>query len=322
MAKRILITSRSFGGLVKEPLEILQMEGLEIIRESDREKLKEENLCELVKDIDGYIAGLERISAKVIEGANKLMVIARHGAGVDSVDIDAATKKGVMVTNTPGVNSESVADLTMGLMLACARLIPKCDRDLRAGTPGKYYGLSVHGRTLGIIGTGQIGSRVAKRARGFDMKVLGYDIVENEELKSEYGVTYVTLEELLKESDFVTLHVSINEETENIINAERLAMMKRTAILVNTSRGEAVDEDALFAALKEKRIFAAGLDAFRTEPPAESALLALDNVVATNHIGAHTYEAIRGMGIGAVENLLAGLKGKRPKNLVNPKVLG
>jgi D-3-phosphoglycerate dehydrogenase len=322
MATRILITSRSFGGLVREPLEMLLEEGYEIVRVSDKAQLQEENLCKHVRDIDGYIAGLEVIPARVIEAADKLKIIARHGAGVDSVDVDSATKRGIMVTNTPGVNSDSVADLTFGLMLACARLIPKCDRDLRSGAPGKYYGLSLYGKTLGIIGTGQIGSRVAMRAGGFAMKVIAYDIVENEGLKTKFDVQYAALDTLLKESDFVTLHVPINEETRNIINAERLSMMKETAILVNTSRGEAVDEDALFAALKERKIFAAGLDAFRAEPPTGSPLLGLDNVVATNHIGAHTYEAIRGMGMGAVENLLAGLRGQRPKNIVNPEVLG
>jgi len=243
--------------------------------------------------------------------------------GLDNVDLDAATRKGVFVTFTP-VLAETCADLTLGLILALARRIVEGDSAVRAGQwePEKLMGHDVHGATLGIIGLGRIGSVVARRARGFNMKVLYHSRTRKPDLEKELGLKYVDLDALLKGSDFVSLHVPLNEKTVNMIGERELRLMKKTAYLINISRGPVVDERTLYKALAEGWIAGAGLDVLSMEPPSpENPLLKLRNMVFTPHVGSATVECRRRMSETVVDDVLGVLEGKMPRYLANPEVL-
>ncbi len=281
---------------------------------------------ELVRDlhgVDAVISGGEKFSAGVIEATDRLKVIGRFGVGLDNVDLDAATRKGVFVTITP-VLAETCADLTFGLILALARRIVEVDSAVRSGgwETEKFAGRDVHGATLGISGLGRIGSAVAKRARGFDMKVLYYSRTRKPDLEKELGLEYVDLDTLLKESDFVSLHVPLTEKTVKMIGERELRLMKKTAFLINMSRGLVVDEKALYKALAEGWITGAGLDVLSMEPPSpENPLMKLRNVVLTPHVGSATVECRRRMAATVVDEVLRVLEGKMPRYLANPEVL-
>ncbi len=260
---------------------------------------------ELEEIIGGYnvliVRGRTKVSAKVIErGAPRLKVIGRAGVGLDNIDVEAASKYGVKVLNTPEASTNSVAELVIGLMVAVARKIAWCDRAMRDGRWPKHeaMGIELAGKTLGIIGFGRIGRRVAKIAFAMGMNILAYDVVPiPSEVLMETATRLTSLEEVLKESDVVTLHVPLTAETWHLINAERLALMKPSAILINASRGGVVDEEALYQFLASKRLAGAGLDVFEHEPPLDSKLLKLDNVVVTPHIGAQTNDAQEAAGM-------------------------
>jgi glyoxylate reductase len=248
--------------------------------------------------------------------------------GYDNIDIAAATRRGIPVGNTPGVLTETTADLAFGLLMAASRRIVEGDRRVRAGK-WKYWdfagflGEDVHGATLGIVGMGKIVTAVALRAKGFGMKIIYHDVVRREDLEGELGIEYAPLDELLADSDFVTIHTDLNQGTLHLMNAERIGLMKKTAILVNTSRGTIVDNMALYRALNKGTIRGAALDVTDPEPiPKNHPLLSLENVVVTPHIGsASTATRARMMEL-AVDNLLAGLKGDRLPHCVNPEVYG
>lgn len=279
---------------------------------------EEELIAELSKvlPVHGIIVGVDPITRKVIESLPDLKIIAKHGVGVDNIDLVAVKERGVIVTNAPGSNSESVADLTWALILAAARQIPKADRVTRQGRWDRLVGYEIYGKTIGIIGTGQIGLAVARRARGFNMKILAYDKFPNEKAAKEIGITYVSLEQLLKEADIITVHVPLTDETRGLIGRNEFEFMKRTAIFINTSRGEIVDEEALYEALKSNRIWAAGLDVYSKEPPIGNPLLELENVVLTPHLGAYTVEANLKMGMAAAKSIVQTFKGEDPENRV------
>lgn len=282
---------------------------------------KESELLGEVSDVDAFIASTDEVTGRVIEAAGHLRVISRFGVGFDSVDVAAATRRGVVVTNTPGVMASSVADLVFGFMLSLARQIPFADRATKAGEWPRMTGLTVADKTLGVVGVGTIGKQVVKRARGFDMRVLGYDLKEDRDFARNYEVEYVSLDRLLKESDFVSIHVDLNSSTRHMIGEEQLKLMKTTAYLVNASRGAIVDEDSLYRALVSSQIAGAGLDTFQKEPPVNSPLLQLPNLVAAPHMGAATREATHSMGRLALVNAIQVLEGRRPKFVVNPEVL-
>ncbi len=272
------------------------------------------------------ILGTDRWTAAMMDQASRLRLVALTAVGFDMVDVAAATARGILVTNTPDVLTETVADLTFALILAAARRICETERWMLAGqwkTLGvTAMGRDVHHATLGIVGMGRIGAAVAERARGFHMPVLYFDFVRREELERQFGYRYVTLETLLKESDFVTLHVPLLPETTGMIGAAQLAMMKPTAYLINAARGPVVDERALIAALQAGQIAGAGLDVYETEPiDASSPLLAMENVVKLPHVGSATGATRQAMVNLATENLLAVLQGKPPLTPVNPEVL-
>ncbi len=312
----ILITSTSFGKRVKEPLDILRSKGYQLKLNDLGRPMTPDELTERLTDCDGCIAGLDHFSAEVILAAPKLQIIARYGAGVDRVDLDAATAAGVVVTNTPVANSDSVADLAVGLMLAVARQIPAADRSVRNGQWQNMYGISLSGKTVGLIGYGRIGSRVARRVKGFGCPVLVHDPFLDVAVAERDEFELVSLEKLLGESDFLSLHLPTTDATHGFLNAERLALMKPTAILVNTARGELVDSEALLAALREDRLGGAGLDTHAEEPPDPADFEEFDNVVLTPHMGAYTREALVNMAHGAVENLCAFFEGRQPPNVV------
>jgi len=314
----VLITSTSFGKVVKEPVEILKSKGYRLIWNKSGRPLKEDELVEKVHDVDAWIAGVDEITAKVISAANNLKIICRYGVGVDNVDLREATKRGIIVTNTPDANSDAVADLTIGLILAVARWIPQADKAVKEGKWDRFFGYSVYDKTLGIIGMGKIGIKVMQRAQGFKMKIIYSDPRKNYEAE-KMGARKVDLDELLREADFISIHTPLTSKTKYLIGESELSKMRSTSFLINTARGKLVDEIALYRYLKEKKIAGAAVDVYSKEPPGESPLLSLDNVVTTPHIGGYTYEALYNMGMMVVKSLIDTLEGKKPDYMVNPE---
>jgi glyoxylate reductase len=266
--------------------------------------------------------GSHRVGAPLIEAASRLRVIAVAAAGYNLVDVAAATRRGILVTNTPGVLTETTADMAWALMLAVARRVAEGDRFVRAGQwTGVYWslmlGTDVHGATLGILGLGRIGKAVARRARGFDMRVLYHNRQPDPEA-DHLGATYRPKADLLRESDFVVLAVPLSPETRHLIGAPELALMKPTAFLVNVARGPVVDEAALVEALRARRLAGAALDVFEDEPKVHTGLTDLESVVLTPHVGSASRATRLRMATTAAENCVAALQGRRPPNLVNP----
>ncbi|MET1159887.1 MAG: D-2-hydroxyacid dehydrogenase [Thermoprotei archaeon] len=288
-------------------IEILKERGFEVLY---REEPEEDELVELVKDVDALIVRSKPlVTRRVIEAANKLKIIVRAGVGLDNIDLDAAKEKGIEVANVPEAATNSVAELAIGLMISVLRKIAYADRMMRQGkwVKKESMGFELRGKTLGIIGMGRIGRAVARIAyHGFGMKILYYDVYRApREFEEEVRARYVDLETLLRESDIVSIHVPLTPETKHLINEERLKLMKKNAILINTARGAVVNTNALIKALKEGWIAGAGLDVYEEEPlPPDHPLLKLDNVVLTPHIGASTYEAQERAGIGAAKKII------------------
>lgn len=276
--------------------------------------LSSAQLAALLPGVDGYIAGLDVIDAAALAAADSLRVVARYGVGVDNVDLEAAAARGIVVTNTPGANAASVAELTVAFLLLLARPVMPAAAATRAGEWPRTSGLSLAGKTVGLVGLGAIGREVARRLAGFNCRVLAYDVVPDTAFAREHGVTIVTLEQLLAQSDFVSLHAPLLPSTRNMVDAAFLAAMKPGARLINTARGELVDEAALLDALQSGHLAGAALDAFAQEPPGgDNPLLALPQVVATPHMGAHTDGSTTAMGALALADCLAVLEGRPPR---------
>jgi glyoxylate reductase len=301
----------------------------EVILWDKNEVVPRDFLLENISDVDGILCLLtDKIDKEVIDKAKKLKVISNYAVGFDNIDVEYATSKGIVVTNTPGVLTETTADLVWALILASRRHVVSADKFLREGKfrgwdPNLFLGYDIYSKTLGIIGLGRIGTAVAKRAKGFDMKVIYYDESpkpENEQyLLKEYNlkVEYRDLESLLKESDIVSINTPLNKNTYHLITYEKLKLMKRTATIVNTARGPVIKEDDLVRALKEGVIFSAGLDVFEFEPQVNKELLELDNVVLLPHIASASFETRQKMAEIAVNNLLLVLQNKEPLYSVN-----
>lgn len=287
-----------------------------------------EVLEENVTNIEGLLSLLtDKIDAALMDKAPKLKVISNYAVGFDNIDIPAATKRGIIVGNTPGVLTETTADLAFALLMAAGRRVVEGDKEVRAGKwktwgPMTLLGQDIHGATLGIVGLGRIGAAVAQRAKGFGMKILYYDIIRNEKAEKELGIQYTDLNNLLSQSDFITIHTNLTKETHHLMGAKQFELMKRTGILVNTSRGPIVDNMALYEALRSKKIAYAALDVTEPEPlPADHPLVTLDNVIVVPHIASASVASRTKMGLMAADNLIAGLKGEMPPNPVNPEVL-
>jgi glyoxylate reductase len=268
----------------------------------------------------------DRVDEEFLDAAGpQLKIVANYAVGFDNIDVEACTRHGVLASNTPEVLTETTADTAFALMMAAARRIAEGDRFVRSGAPWVWgplmmLGQDVHHATLGIVGFGRIGQALARRARGFSMRVLYHDMYQPPaEVQRELGADYRDLEDLLRESDFVSLHTSLTPQTRHLINARRLALMKPTAVLVNTSRGPVIDEQALAEALRQGQIFAAGLDVFEREPDVHPGLLACDNAVLIPHLGSATVKTRLAMAGLAVDNLLAALEDRHPPTLLNPQ---
>lgn len=286
-------------------------------------------LLKKVQDVEGLLALLtDKIDAGLMEAAPKLKVISNLAVGYDNIDIPEATRRGIVVGNTPGVLTETTADFAFALLMAAARRVVEADGFTRKGLwktwgPMVMLGQDIHHATMGIVGLGRIGVEIAKRAKGFDMEVLYYDPLRRGEVEKELGVEYISeLSTLLSRSDFISLHLPLCPETHHLIGAAEFAAMKSSAILVNTSRGPIVDQKALYQALKSHQIFAAAIDVTEIEPISpEDPLLTLDNVIIAPHIASASFTTRTSMATMAAANLIAGLRGQIPPNCVNPEAI-
>jgi len=304
--KQVVVASRSFGKAQPEGAELLLQAGFSLKYLPGDRSAHEELATSMEEDETiAVIAGAEPITGEMINASPNLRIITMHGVGLNHIDSDTAEGRGIVVKAVPGGNSEAVADLTWGLILAVSRRICIADSETRKGNWGKYFGTSVDQKTLGIIGFGYIGKAVARRALGFDMNVLAYDVFQDVETAAKLNVNFVDKQTILSKSDIITLHIPLLPQTRHFIGADELKLMKSTAILVNVSRGEIVDEAALVTALIEEKILGAGLDVFTEEPlPVGHPLTLASNTVLTPHIGARTFETMRDIGIACAKNIL------------------
>ncbi len=323
MRPRVFVTRR----LPPKAMALLE-EHFEVSCNPHDRVLTRAEILEAVRDKDGLLPLLtDRVDGELMDAAGgSLRIIANYAVGYNNIDLQAATKRGIAVTNTPGVVTDTTADLTMTLLLAVARRIVEADTFLRRGcyeswSPLLLLGADVHGKTLGLIGFGRIGQAVAKRAAGFNMRILYHDIRRADpEVEQAHGASFMELDSLLTESDFVSVHVPLLPETRHLLGADAFSRMKPEAFVINTSRGEVIDEKALAQALGEKRIAGAGLDVFEHEPRVTPELLRMRNVVLLPHIGSASIETRTRMGLIAAENLIACFQGQVPPNCLNPEV--
>ncbi len=304
---KVLITPRSYGKTDPVVFDMLKDAGFEIICNNTGGILKKEQMMEMLRDCEGIIVGVDPLDADVIASAPKLLAISKYGVGVDNIDLAAAEKRGIKVSRTIGANSDAVADYAFTLMLGLARKVLPIDAACRRGDWKKITTLDLNHKTIGIFGLGAIGKLVAKRAQGFDMRILAYDVFWDERYAAEHQIEKSDPDRICQEADFISLHLPLTPETENFIGQRELSLMKPTAILVNTARGGLIQDDALLNALKENRIYGAGIDAFSEEPPADPSWFALDNVIIGSHCAASTSGAIQNMGRAATENLIRDL---------------
>ncbi len=317
----VLIESRPFCAFEDTPMEQLKSSGMDLI-DMRGSGIQDSKFVEVLKRADAILCGNDLVvNDAVLDMAPRVKAIAKMGAGLDTVDIAAATRHNAIVFHTPGANNQAVADHTFALILNVARKIIYCDSSLRENRweHTKIMGLEIWQKTLGLIGLGAIGRCVALRAKGFQMKVVAYDPFWPTAFADEQGIEQVNLEELLKVSDIVSIHVPLIPETKWMIDEKALGLMKPSAILINAARGGIVNETDLYQSLENKVIAGAGLDVFENEPPTNSALLDLDNVVLTPHTAAFTFEGLNNMSVGVVEQLIAYYHGNKPVHLVNPE---
>lgn len=287
-----------------------------------------DTLLEKVRDVEGLLSLLtDKVDAELMNNAPKLKVISNYAVGFDNIDVVEATRRRIVVGYTPGVLTDTTADFAFTLIMAAARRVAEADRTVRAGGwktwgPMTLLGQDIHGAVLGILGMGRIGQAVARRARGFCMKLLYYDVVRQRQAEKELGVEFVEFDRLLAESDFITIHINLTPESYHLMGARQFAKMKKTSILVNTARGPIVDNMTLYEALRDGKIAYAALDVTEPEPlPVDHPLLTLDNVLVAPHIASASVATRTKMGLMAADNLIVGLKGEMPPHAVNPKIL-
>jgi glyoxylate reductase len=322
MTRKIIVTGR----LPEEVLSVLA-ERFQVESQNEDRPMERRRLLDTIGDREGLLCMItDSVDEELLSHAPRLKMIANMGVGYNNIDVRAATTRGIPVSNTPGVLTEATADLAFTLLLAIARRVVEGDRRVRAGqftfwAPFLFLGQEVSGKTLGILGMGRIGKAVARRARGFDMPVIYHNRSRLEpDEEDRLGARYEPLEALLRKSDFVSLHVPLTAETRHLMGRRELALMKPSAYLINTSRGPAVDEQALLAALQAGQIAGAALDVYEHEPALTPGLTLLDNVILLPHVGSATLETRTRMASMAAQNLIAGLGGQKPPNLINPEV--
>ena len=323
MRRTVLISKHIYQEAVDQLIARVEVD----YNDSD-ESLPAEELRTRVAGKDGLVCQLtDRIGPSLLDSAEGLRVVSNVAVGFDNIDVSAATQRGIIVTNTPGVLTDTTADLAFALILGAGRRLGEAERYLRAGRFNQWRinlltGWDIWGATLGIFGLGRIGQAVARRGRGFNMRLLYYDPYrQSEEVEQALGVEYASKREVLRQADFVTLHCALTSDTHHLIGPEELGLMKPTAVLVNTSRGPVVDEAALADALQSGRIAAAGLDVFEHEPAVHPKLLTLENALIVPHIASASVATRTRTCCMAAENMIAGLQGQRPPNIVNPEVL-
>lgn len=309
------------------PIEALQLlkERCDVDMNSDSQRVSRQDLIERIKRYDALLVTGTKIDEEVCEAIkSKCKILANYGVGYDNIDVEAATRHGIYVTNNPGVVTEATADLAFTLLLATARRIIECDRYVRSGEkawgPTNLMGSQVSGKTIGIIGPGRIGTAVAMRAKGFNMNIIYTNAKPNIAFEKATGGKYVDSETLFKEVDFISIHVPSLPSTRYLVGVNEFKLMKNTAIIINTARGAIIDEEAMISALHNKEIAGAGLDVFEKEPLIESRLTDFTNVVLAPHVGTSTLDTRIIMGEQCARNIFEALDGKLPRNCVNPEV--
>lgn len=314
---KVVASAVTFGKVNMEPVNRLREKECEVLTNQFGRPFTKEEFASIAGDADAIIVGNDKVPGDVIRQLKNLKIIAKHGVGTDSIDIKTANELGIVVTNATGTNSQEVADLAFGMIHTFARWIHIVNQTTKEGQWYKPMGISLYNKTIGIIGVGRIGTATAKRATGYDMNILGYDLVERPEAKA-IGVNYTGLEELISKSDIISLHVPLTEKTRNLINADRFKLFKKGAILINTARSQLLDNDALYFALTDGTLRGYATDVYDYEPPAQKPFFELDNVLLTPHIGGTCIESNLRMGTTAVDNVIAVMEGKVPPNLVFP----
>ena len=309
-SSRVLVASRLFGKAMPDLFERLKAAGAEIVPNPLDHTPTEADMITLIKDIDVLICGTEPVSKRVLAAANKLKGIAVYGVADTAIDLAAAKAKKIPVASAGDVMTDSVADMTMGLLLALARKIPAGDRAVKTGRWPRAVGVALTGKTLGVVGLGTIGKALCRRAKGFEMNLIACDTVQDEAFAKQWGVQFVELEALIKTADFISLHAAGGKATRKLMSSERLALMKPSAYLINTARGDMVDEGALYVALKRNQLAGAALDVFEEEPPGMNPLFELDNFIAAPHSAGQTKESQRAMGEMTCEHVLKMLRGE------------
>lgn len=315
----VLITARAFWTDGAFANDLLSAAGCNTIRSAEAGPLGERDLIPQLTECDAVIASSDTYSTEVFRACTKLKVVSRWGVGIDAIDLKAATEAGVVVTNTPGVMAEAVADYTIGLLLAVARRIVEGDATMRSGGWAEFPGTLVFGKTIGLVGAGMIGRAVARRAGGFGMRILAFDPIVDP--AGAPGIQFVSFDDLLRESDFVSIHAPSLPETQGMFDAGRFAQMKHTAFLVNAARGALVDEAALLDALQTGKIAGAALDVYADEPLAfDHPLRSAPRCVLMPHNASLAVETMEQMSVLAAENVLTVMRGERPESICNPKV--
>jgi D-3-phosphoglycerate dehydrogenase len=319
--KRVLVVSTSFASTTSDPLEILRENGCEVV--SIRGPHSETKMAELIPGYAAVIVGIDPITEQVLHAGRDLKIVAKHGVGVDNIDVEACTRQHIFVTNVPGANSDAVAEFAIGALLALVRKLVPAAASLNAGRweGSMFIGQELSEKTLGIIGLGAIGKRVAQRAQALGLKVIYSDVIRSKEFEEAYGVLYVEREELLRQADFVSLHVPGIPTTRNLIDVHALSLMKPTAFLLNLSRGEVLDEEALVEVLRQGKIAGAALDVFRQEPLSrDHPFFSLDNVLLTPHMSGYTREANERTSTTAARDVALVLSREMPLHALNLEI--
>ncbi len=313
MSWKVLVTSRSFGRISEEPVNLLKENGIEVDFLTEP---KEESVLDTIERYNAIVVGNDKITRKILERAKNLKIICKHGVGVDNIDLESAREFGITVTNVPSTNSDAVADLAFGLIIDLARKISIISQRAKNGNWEPLIGVDVHHKTLGIIGLGAIGKRVAKRARGFDMTVLAYDPYI-EYLPEEFSfVRLSSLEEVLRNADFLTIHTPLTDKTRGLIGEREISIMKRGSFIINTAREGIIDESALYKYLKDGHLGGAGLDVIDKNSSIKDLLLSLENVIILPHVGMYSRETINLVSMVCAKNIVKAFRGEMPDNII------
>lgn len=318
MAKKVLVTATNYSTYCAAAKALLEENGVEVIENPYGRPMTREELLAAVGDIDGVVVGVDTWNEEIFAHAPKLRAMARFGVGVDNIDLPAAKTHGIQVTNAKGMNSNPVAELTVGLILSTLRNVPAFNASIREGKWDRFMGRDLAGMTVGLLGFGDIAQRVAKKLSGFDVSICAYDLYPNLEKAKALRVEMVSMEEVLRRADVVCMHLPSLPSTHYIMDAETFGMMKDGSYFINTARGALVDETALAQALRSGKLTAAAIDVFDQEPVRrDNPLFALPNLFATPHTAAETYDTYHNVGLATARQLLDVFAGKKPNNLLN-----